>query len=161
MKKSETIFDYLGQILMVFGGTILVLNLFCVLFGAEEQMHSTMFALGNQGLSVSTVLQFLAMSAIITTLKFLLFSDVLMKKVSTVVRIICMFTLVMLCIVVFIVVFDWFPVNQWEAWLMFFLCFGLSVAVSTGLTALKEKTENRKMEEALKRLKEESNENSH
>ena len=54
----------------------------------------------------------------------------------------------------FIIMFKWFPVRQWQPWAMFFICFGISFAGSWLVMITKEKTENKKMEEALRRLKE-------
>lgn len=157
MQKKETIFDYFVQIGMIFGFTIICLNIFCLLFGEIAKEDSTMFAFGREGLSVATMLQFFAMAVIITTLKFLFFTDALIKKASVTVRTVAMFASVLLLIVVFAVCFGWFPVTMWQAWAMFFLCFGISVAASTIICVLKEKSENRKLEEALERLKQGEN----
>ena len=56
-------------------------------------------------------------------------------------------------IVGFVLCFDWFPTDMWLPWIMFILCFGLCFVVSTVVTMWKEKMENRKMEEALAKLK--------
>lgn len=66
-----------------------------------------------------------------------------------------MVLLVLLATAVFVVLFGWFPINMWQSWMMFFLSFGICFFISTLLTAWKERVENRKMEEALKKLKQE------
>ena len=73
MEKKRTIFDYLGQVLMIFGITILILNVFCVVFGENAKEISTMFAMGSDGISVSTSFQFLLVSIIVVVLRFLFF----------------------------------------------------------------------------------------
>lgn len=50
--------------------------------------------------------------------------------------------------------FGWFPIDMWQAWLGFFVSFGTCFAISLFIMKWKEKVENRKMEEGLKRVKE-------
>ena len=52
MEKRRTLFDYLGQVFMLFGWIIFILNIFCRIFGESARGYSTMFVLGNEGLSV-------------------------------------------------------------------------------------------------------------
>lgn len=156
MNKKETVFSYLAQIFLIYGGTILALNVFCLLFGEDAREFSTMFSLGKEGLSLATMLQFFALSVFIATFRFVLFSDGLIRKVPISIRTIIMFTLVILLMVLFIYLFGWFPIHMWQPWVMFFACFGISAAISTLLSVWKEKLENRVMEEALERLKAEA-----
>lgn len=155
MEERKTVFDYLGQIFMIYGITITVLNIFCLLFGESAKELSTMFSLGSNGLRVSTMAQFLGVSVIVVVLRFVFFTDVVIKNMSVAVRTICMVILVLLTISIFILIFDWFPVHMWQPWAMFFLCFGICFIISMAVTVVKEKAENRKMEEALKRIKQE------
>lgn len=153
MKKKETVFDYIVQIFVSFGFTVVALNIFCILFGEEAREYSTIFSLGGEGLSVQTMLQFLLTSSIIVTLRFIFFTDGLIKKVSIAIRTIGMFGSIIVMMALFIYLFGWFPVNMWQAWAMFFICFGVCAGVSAVVSALNEKLENKKMEEALQRLK--------
>lgn len=153
MDKRENIFDYFAQILMIFGVTIVCMNIFCALFGEAAKGYSTMFELGNQGLTVSTMLQFLGVSAAIITFKFIFFTDMLIKKMSIAIRTVCMFACVLTTLVICIWAFEWFPLEDTVAWLMFAGCFIVSVALSTLISVLYERAENKKMEEALRKLK--------
>lgn len=155
MKNKETIFDYIGQIFLIFGFTIVCLNIFCVLFGEDAREYSTIFSLGKEGLGVSTMLQFLLASTAIVTLRFLFFTDRIIKNVSVAIRTAGMFISIILIMMMFIAGFRWFPVDMWRSWTMFFICFGISAGVSTAVSVLKEKMENKKMEDALQRLKKE------
>lgn len=155
MKKNETVFDYIGQIFLIFGFTIVCLNIFCILFGEDAREYSTIFSLGKNGLSVQTMLQFLLTSSIIVTLRFLLLTDGLIKKVPIAIRIAGMFASIILIMALFIILFDWFPVDMWRPWVMFFVCFGISAGISIAVSGWKEKMENKKMDEALQRLKKE------
>ena len=70
-----------------------------------------------------------------------------MKKVLSV-------FLVVVMIVLFVWIFGWFPVNEVKPWIMFLICFTVSAGASTIISVLKEKENNKKMQEALERLKE-------
>ena len=153
MKRGETIFDFLSHVMIIFGSTTLILDIFCILFGEEAKNYSSMFALGRSGLSVEIMFQFFLVSVIITVLRFLFFTDRWIKNLSLTLRTLCMFALVLTTIIVFILLFDWFPADDMQAWASFVLCFAFSIAVSTGISVLKEKTENKKMEKALERIK--------
>lgn len=155
MEERKTIFGYFSQVCTLFGVMMLLMNFFCVIFGDAAKDFSTMFALGSKGLSVCTMMEFFLLSPIIVFFRFLFFTDVVIKRLSVVLRAACMVLLVLLATAVFVVLFGWFPINMWQSWMMFFLSFGICFFISTLLTAWKERVENRKMEEALKKLKQE------
>ena len=153
MEKKENIFDLLGQMIFIFGVTVTCLSIFVILFGADAKEMSTIFALGDKGLAVATLGQFLLMSAIITVLRFLLFTDFIIKGWSVLVRTICMFILVVIMIGTFAACFGWFPVNEVKSWIMFFVSFFVCCTVSVTLSVWKEKKENEKLQNALERMK--------
>ncbi len=153
MIKKNTIFDYLTQIMIVWGISILSLCLFCSLFGEDAKQYSSMFQLGNSGIAITTLMQYLFLSVIIITLKWLLFTDVLIKRVSIMIRTVMMFVCVILSAGIFIAVFQWFPVNDIKSWTMFFICFFVCACISIVVSTIKEKSDNKKMQEALEHLK--------
>lgn len=153
MDKKKSIFDYLAQVMIVFGFAMLVMNIFCLAFGNSAKGFSSMFELGNQGVPVKTAFQFLGVSALIIGLRIIFFTDVLIKKMPIWLRTICMLVSAVIIIAAFIVAFHWFPVDMWQPWIMFFIYFGISFLGSYFVMAIKEKVENRRLEEALRRLK--------
>lgn len=155
MEKRRSFFDYMGQTLSVFGTSIVVLNILCLVVGEEAQSISTLYSLGNKGISVTTAIQFLGVSGCITWFRFLFFTDEIIRRMSGIMRMACMFGAVIILVAVCAVIFGWFPVYMWQAWAGFLLSFTFCTGVSMTAMALKEKTENRKMEEALQRIKEE------
>ena len=158
MDNKPTIFDYLSQVFMIYGITVLLLNIFCLIFGESAKEYSAIFALGSIGLSVKTMLQFLLAIAITMVFRTAFMTDILIKKLSLTTRIIMMFSAVFLNIVVFIILCNWFPLGNPLAWTMFLISFAVSCGVSTAVSVFKEKTENRKLAEALQKLKEEEDE---
>ena len=155
MDNKPTIFGYLSQVFMIFGIAALTLNIFCLLFGDSAREISTIFALGSAGLSVTTMLQFLLAIGITILFRFIFMTDILIKKMPLAARIITMFAAAFLNIMVFVILCGWFPVDNLTAWIMFLISFAISCAVSTAVSLLKEKMENRRLAEALNRLKEE------
>lgn len=155
MFKKSGALDYLGQIFSIFGETVAMLCVFAFLFGEGAKDLSTIFSLGSAGLSLVTLLRFLLVVAIIATLRFIVMSDGIIKIIPLWLRIIILFASAFAVTIVFVIIFDWFPIDNIAAWIMFILSFGISCAVSSVVSAFKEKAENRQLEEGLKRLKEE------
>lgn len=154
MEERKTIFDYIGQVFMIFGFTMLILVAFCLLFGESAKGYSTMFSFGKEGIGVETMLQFLLASIFTVTLRWLFFTDTLIKDMTVVFRAVGMVLSEVLVIVVLILIFGWFPADEWLPWVMFFLSFALCFAVSVTVTVFRERMENKRMEEALERLRE-------
>ncbi len=154
MEEKKTVFDYLAQVMIIFGFTMLMLNIFCLGFGDSARDISAIFALGAQGIPAGISFQFLCVSVLLTGARYVFFTDRVIKKMSLWSRTVCMLTFAIILIAAFIILFHWFPVDMWQPWLMFFLCFGVCFVGSCAFVTLKEKTENRRMEEALRRLKE-------
>lgn len=155
MDKNFSLLKYLSQVFMIYGITTGLLNIFCILFGTSAYGLSTIFSLGNAGVGVATSFQFLLAVSIVVGLRLIFTTDILIKKMSIAARIIAMFAGAFVTILVFIFTFDWFPADMPMAWIMFIVCFVISCGASTAISVLAEKQENRRLEEALKRYKEE------
>lgn len=159
MEERKTVFDYCGRVFITFGFSILVLCIFCMLVGEEAWEVSSLYSLGKDGLSVATILQFFGISVCITALRTLFFTDGVIKRMSVTLRTVGMLLCVIVLIIVCAAIFGWFPVNMWQAWAGFAGSFGVCFVGSFILTLLKERTQNRRMEEALLRLKEQEKDN--
>jgi magnesium-transporting ATPase (P-type) len=157
MKERKHLMDYLAEMMLIFGITLLIITVICCLLGEEAKEYSTMFALGSKGVSANTILQFLLSSACITGLRFLFFSDRIFKKMSIAKRTIIMLLSVIVLIGVFAYIFDWFPVTNLKCWLSFFVCFGICFIVSVVISYLKENMDNKQLADGLNRIKEEQN----
>lgn len=153
MEKKKTIFDYVGQVIVIFGITTLILNVFCILFGESAKEISTLFTMGSNGISVSTSFQFLLVSIIVVALRFLLFTDNIIKNMSLPVRTGSMYVAIILTILIMNWLFGWFPTDMWQAWLGFILSFAVCSVVSTITVLVKDKLENDKMQDALNKFK--------
>lgn len=153
MEERKTIFRYIGDVFTIFGMTMLILNMFCLIFGEDAKGYSPIFSLGKEGISVRIMLEFLLASVCTTFLRFLFFTDTVIKNMTLIIRTICMVTAEVCVIACFILVCGWFPVNDWLPWGMFFLSFAVCFVISAVCTALNERMMNQKMQDALERVK--------
>ncbi len=154
MEKKHSIFTYLMQVFMIYGISNILLNIFALIFGNDAKKLSTIFSLGNSGVGTATCFQFLAAMFIIVGIEYL-FSDALMVKVLPfVLRIVLIFGLSIGTIVIFIFVFEWFPKGESLAWIMFGVCFLISFGISVAVSSAYRRSEDKKLAEALKKIKE-------
>lgn len=153
MIKKDTIFDFMTNVMMIFGVSVMCLLLFTFLFGEDAKAVSTIFALGNKGIALQTLLQFFVSSFLITVLEWMFFTDKIFKKMSLAVRFVLTFFSIVILIAVFATIFRWFPVNMVLPWVMFLICFAVCATVSVVLSVLKEKRDNAKLQNALELLK--------
>ena len=156
MDKRFTVFGFLAQVFMIYGITTGLLNIFCMVFGNEAVGYSTIFSLASAGVSVVTSLQFLLAVTIVMILRAVFMTDMLIKNMPLAARIAVMFVSVFAVIVTFVFVFGWFPAADPLAWIMFIVCFAVSCAASVIISTAAERQENRRLNEALKRVKEEN-----
>lgn len=157
MEERKHLLDYLAQIFQIFGITILVITVICHFIGDKAKDYSTMFRLGSRGIPIYTILQFFLSSVCITGIRFLFFSDTIFKKMSIAKRTMAMVLSVIVLTGGFAYLFGWFPVNEAVCWISFFICFGICFVISAVVSYLKETMDNKQLEKALKRLKEEQN----
>lgn len=138
---------------MIFGFTMLLLFVFSLLFGESAKGYSTIFSLGKEGIGLDTMMQFLLASAATVTLRMLFFTDMLFKDMRLIPRTAGMVFSELAVIIILVWKFGWFPVDEVLPWFMFILSFGVCFGVSLLVTVFREKTENRRMEEALESMK--------
>ncbi len=157
MNKKEYFSKFLNQMFLIFGITIVILSLFCLIIGEKAQHVSTLFDMGYSGLSIETIFQILLVSFLITIINTLVYSDLLKLYISKTKRTIILLSFVFGIIFIFIHLFKWFPTDILMNWLLFALCFVISSAISIYITYTTEKTDDKNMEIALKELKEKLN----
>lgn len=153
MEKHKTAFTYISQAFATYGITVTIFLLFSLLIGEGTGAYSPLFRLGRAGLTLGTLGQLLLLSAVITFVQVLFLTDRWIKNMPILLRNVLFFALVFLAIVAMILLFDWFPIDEWKAWVGFVVSFILSMGVSVFITRLKERAENRRMEAALEKYR--------
>lgn len=153
MEEKKNVFDYIRQLFTIYGVMVLIFVIFNLIIGDEAKSISTLFSIGSAGLASATLLQLLFMALIITVAQNIFLTDILIKNLALIVRNILFFITIMIAIIAFVIVFGWFPINNVAAWIGFIVSFAVCTGVSAWLMHLEEKAENKKMQEALNRLK--------
>ena len=153
MDDNKNIFDYIKQLFTSFGIVVLLFIVINLIIGDEAGSVSSLFALGAKGLSTATLLQLLILVLIITAAQNIFLSDLVIKNMALVVRNILFFATIMAAITIFAVVFGWFPLNNVAAWIGFIVSFAVCSVISSVIMRLEENAENKKMQDALNRLK--------
>lgn len=159
--KLIYIYKYISQVLIVFAVTVLFITIIGIFFGEDVKEYSTMYGLGNEGISFNTILQVLLSSIVVSLINRIFFSEKFFANMMTLWKTILMITCILATIVIFVICFEWFPINMPEAWIGFFVSFGGFFLVSTAIAVTKTSIEAKKYDELLenykKRHKEEEN----
>ncbi|NLL91721.1 MAG: hypothetical protein GX222_04795 [Ruminococcaceae bacterium] len=149
MEKRKTIFNYISEVFAVYGIIVTIYVLLSLFIGDYVGEYSSMFRLGNKGLSNATLLQLLLLATIIIAVRNVFLTDRWIKRMSIILRNILFFITIIVVMIIMIVSFDWFPVNDWQAWVGFLISYTVSMGVSVLVSRLKERAENDKLQVAL------------
>lgn len=154
MEEKKTIFSYISQVFGMFGFVMFCMLIFTYILGDSAKEISSLYSLGKKGVSLNVMMEFFAVAVLIVLLRYLFFTDRWIKKMSVFKRSLCMVAGILIIFSIFIYLFHWFPMDMWQPWAMFILCFAVCYGVSLTVTAVKMREENEKLEKGLKRLKE-------
>lgn len=158
MEERKHLLMYVEQVFMILGVSLLAVAAVCAVVGEKAQGYSTMFALGSGGIPINTVWEYLLNAVCITTLRFIFFTDVLIKRWSVAARTIGMLGTVIVLIGVQAYVYGWFPVDDPRCWAACLISFGICFVLSAVLSVKKERLENQQLERALQQIKGEEQE---
>lgn len=148
-RRSLFNYDFVSQVLILFSIDVLCLMAIGSIFGDDAKNVSTLFQFGSHGLAVSTLMQFLFCAVIIIVLKEIFSSDRIFKNMMSLWRTIFMLFSVLIVIIGFIIVFDWFKLNNYYAWIGFAICFGGGFIISTLVMIIKTRWESKKYDKLL------------
>lgn len=153
MDERKTIFDYLAQVMCIFGFTILFISVVIKIIGEDiETTEISFFIQNGESLSIHTIFQFFLLSILIVILRYLFMTDCLIKKWSLIKRTVAMVCCVLAVSCIFIVIFNWFPLANLRCWSGFGVSFVCCFIAAILVTSIKEKMENKKLEESLIKL---------
>ena len=155
MEDKKTIFNYLGEVFTTYGVIILIFVILNLILGDIAKGYTSFFEYGSGSMSMGTMIQLFALSVIICVARNLFLTDNWIKNMPMFVRIFSLFLSVTVVIVVFVIVFRWFPITDVKAWIGFFISFAVSSVVGVLFSKLKERAENRAMDKALEKFKSE------
>lgn len=154
MEKNNTAFDFFTDVFVVFAISLLTITVLSALIGEDAKEISKIFKLGNEGIAISTIFQFFLMSFIIISIRTFFLSDIIIRNMAQLWRIVWMVLIICLVIVGCVLVFDWFPFNNKKAWIAFAFAILGSFIASTSVMLVKLKMESKKYEELLLKYQE-------
>ncbi len=158
MEEKKTIFNYISQILATYGMIVLIFIIFSTVIGESAKGYSTLFAMGKEGLSTSILCELLLLAVMITLAQIVFLTDRWIVNMSMMIRNVLLFVSVMIVMIIMIIAFKWFPLDDMTAWMGFIISYVISIIISAMVTRLRERTENSKMQEALdKYIRKDSN----
>ena len=153
MEQNKTIFNYIGQFFATFGIIIAIFIVFTCLVGEKAEEFSSLYRLGSQGLALATLAQLLALTGIISIAQVIFLTDSVLKRMNMILRYILFFCTICVGIAIFAATFRWFPINNVKAWALFVISFVMCTVISVIISKLQENAENKKMEQALAKIK--------
>ncbi len=154
MIKKYDCFQLLRAVFCLFGIIVATISVFGRFVGSKVGEVSTLFSMGNSGIAFSTVYELFMLSLCIAITAKVFRSDVLLKNTSNVTKIVITLIMNFVITTIFILIFKWFEITMLGAWIGYLTCFGISSIVSVFVIIEKEKLENKQMELALGKYKE-------
>lgn len=151
MEDRKTIFTYIGETFATYGIIVFLFVLITAGIGKDAEGYSTFFTFGNRAMSLHTLLQLLGLAVVISVCRNVLFDDRWIRSMSMLARNVLFFLIITITIVLFVILFGWFPINDMKAWIGFFISFAVSSTVAVVLSRIRERAENDKMNRALEK----------
>ncbi len=153
-EKGNFIFRFLNQVMITFSMDVLILIFLTALIGDEAKSMSTIYQLGSKGLASATIVQFLLSSVTIVSMRNLFLSEKLFTKLNTLRRTLLMLLAILLTHILYIILFGWFPLDNYFAWISFLVLFTGGFALGLLIMLLKIKLDNRQYDKLLSQYKE-------
>ncbi len=150
--RNENLSIYLKKSLFSYGASVLTLCLICLCVGDEAAEISPMFEFGSRAVPIPVLFELAGLSVIFSFERFLFFTDRIIKKMGLVMRTAFLAASTIITAVIFVLVFRWFQSDNLLAWISFAVSFVICFIISLLITAYREKKENKKMEEALRKV---------
>jgi hypothetical protein len=150
------IVDLFRSFAISFTLSLLVISFFGLLvayFVPESKNVSTLFALGHNGLTYSTIFQIACLALIIALIIEFLLSDRFFIKMRYLLRYFIFYISVFIATIIFVVAFKWFPVDNLIAWVSFTLSVIACYAISSAITFIILKKQTKKYNKLLENYK--------
>ena len=149
MEEKKTVFDFIGDLFATYGIIVVIFVVLNMVIGDAASVFSSLFEYGSLAFSTDTLLQLLALALIICMSRNILLTDRWIGQMSMIVRNAVFFLVITVAIVLFVIMFKWFPITDIKAWIGFLVSFALCSSLAVVISVLRENAENRKMIRAL------------
>ena len=146
----------LKQFAVIFTLSILSMSLSTILFSsltAEAKMQSAIFVLEGQGLPFNIIFQAAGFSIVMAFFVTFLFWNNQFAKLTLLVKYILFLFITLVVTIIFAVFFNWFPVNNYTAWLFFLVGFITCTVTAIGFSYLYARKTDKKYNKLLEEYK--------
>ena len=154
MNEKKSFFNIIFQIFGKFGIIVMIFVVLSLVLPEEVGELSSLFALGKTGITNATLLQLLILAVLISISQAIFLTDRVFSKMAIILRNILFFLTVLVMIILFVVIFKWFPIADMKSWIGFFISYVICTSTGIFISRWGENKENRKMEEALRKYRE-------
>ena len=148
---KNKIIDFIENLLRIFGVIVLIFTVSVSVVGDEAENFSNLFGLGNEGISVKTIIQFFAFSFLICLFRLIFLTDLVFKNAGLILRYVLFFVCTIASFIIFAVIFNWIP-DRPGYWLLVLICFSVSTLISILLTWLFTRKKDEKLNDALMKI---------
>ncbi|MCL2353677.1 MAG: hypothetical protein FWC69_03510 [Defluviitaleaceae bacterium] len=157
MKEDKSILGlFLGHTITTFACTVIATTMIGWIFVNFSNSQIDLSILGSEGLAYAHIAQILGLSTVLGALITLLTSDIVLKQTMLLWRCALLLFLSLVACGLFVIIFRWFPLDLWQAWLSFLLSFVVFFILGIGSMLLKTKLEDKKYKKLLSSYKERS-----
>lgn len=150
--KKIGLTDFLNRMINAFGIVVLVTMIMGPIIGNDASEISTLFSLGDVGISFRTLYQGMLLSFVCTALSEVLTSDLIFKNMMILWKTVITFFVVGITAGLMSGLFGWFPMDNPKIWIMYVICFILCSGISLALV-YKSKREDELINSKLEELK--------
>lgn len=147
--SKSVVVEFFKQVLITFAAAVIAVSIVGWFVGDTTKEVGGLLSLGRDGLSYSSLFQIFIFSLTSAGIKILLFSNFLAKRMLLLWRTSLMFLSSFIAAVLLSVLFRWFPIGSWQAWLGFFISITVCFAIGILFMAIKTKLEDQKYSKLL------------
>lgn len=155
MKKC--LVSFIESLLKIFAVIILMFAIATVLIGKKAESFPNLFMTENKGIAITTFFQLFAFSFFICVLRLVFFTDVFLKKTNLILRNLFFFVLTIVVFVIIALICHWIP-DRLLIWILVLASYSLSTVISILITHFFTKKEDEKLNDALAKIQERSEE---
>ena len=155
-QMNKRVISFIKDFLEISASIIFIFTILTIAFGENARNISSFFQLGSAGIAVESLLQLFAFVFFICLFKLIFLTDLFFNSLKGFVRYILFFTLVTVVLLILACCFKWIS-NELEYWTVFLSSYAFSTIVSTIVSNLINKNEDKKLNDAIKIIKENPN----
>ena len=151
-------YRFVTQFMLIFSIMVLSILIPGSFMEKSAKEYSTFFAMAPHGISFASLWQMLAAAFGVTLIQNIIFETKVFQKMMTLYKTILMLACILILIIIFVLLFGWFPVDMAMGWISFIATFALCFIVSAAVMVTKTRRESQTYDRLLTEYKEKKEE---